>query len=343
VALPIQLNAFQALTGRYTAGVGDVSSNKSDGLNFQNLPKHGDTSLRRSIIAPPGYVLIGGDSSQIECRVLAWLSGQMDLVELFRNHGDPYSDFAETLSGIPAAEIYHGAKVTHDPKLYEWRDIAKRLILGSGYGLGGARQAKLLRHKNIKLAPTWDEHEQKAIEYTHIYRTRFPSIKLFWKTCDQVLYGLTTQCQDYFTPAKIRIDFAYSIIARIGYTQPALILPNKFPIIYPDLRFDSASGNYSYKIWVKKKEVERSIYGAQVTAHVTQGLAFALLWWQGLRINERYKVIGNVHDSWIALVPEEEAVEAREYIYECLTTLPDWLVGLPIDAEVNIGHTYDVA
>jgi len=41
------------------------------------------------------------DSSNIEARMLAWLAGQNNLVELFANDGDAYSAFASILFGFP--------------------------------------------------------------------------------------------------------------------------------------------------------------------------------------------------------------------------------------------------
>jgi DNA polymerase I-like protein with 3'-5' exonuclease and polymerase domains len=72
-ALPIMLNYYGAHTGRASGG---------DKMNLQNLPRGG--TLRKSIKAPEGHVVIAVDSAQIEARVVAWLAGQDDLVEDFR-------------------------------------------------------------------------------------------------------------------------------------------------------------------------------------------------------------------------------------------------------------------
>ena len=71
--LPIPLRYYAAHTGRWG---GD------DKVNLQNLPRQ--SPLKYAIIAPTGHMVIDSDSSQIEARVLAWLSGQEDLVTAFR-------------------------------------------------------------------------------------------------------------------------------------------------------------------------------------------------------------------------------------------------------------------
>lgn len=89
-ALPIMLNYYGAHTGRASGG---------DKMNLQNLPRGG--TLRKSIKAPEGHVVIAVDSAQIEARVVAWLAGQDDLVEDFRNGVDIYSKFASDVYERP--------------------------------------------------------------------------------------------------------------------------------------------------------------------------------------------------------------------------------------------------
>jgi DNA polymerase len=73
-AFPVPLRYYGAHSGRWSG---------QDKVNLQNLPARDPTknTLKRAIKAPPGYVIIDCDSSQIEARTLAWLAGQMDLVD----------------------------------------------------------------------------------------------------------------------------------------------------------------------------------------------------------------------------------------------------------------------
>jgi DNA polymerase I-like protein with 3'-5' exonuclease and polymerase domains len=88
--LPIMLNYYGAHTGRFSGG---------DKLNLQNLPARGNNKIRRALKAPPGHVLIACDSSQIEARMVAWLAGQADLLNAFREKRDVYSEFATKVYG----------------------------------------------------------------------------------------------------------------------------------------------------------------------------------------------------------------------------------------------------
>ena len=88
--LPIMLNYYGAHTGRFSGG---------DKLNLQKLPARGNTTIRRALMAPKGELLISCDSSQIEARTVAWLAGQEDLLEAFREGRDVYSEFATDVYG----------------------------------------------------------------------------------------------------------------------------------------------------------------------------------------------------------------------------------------------------
>jgi hypothetical protein len=71
-------------------------------MNMQNLTRGGE--LRLSILAPKGYVLVVGDSGQIEARVNGWLWGQHDLMDAFRDSDagtglDAYCNFAAAIYG----------------------------------------------------------------------------------------------------------------------------------------------------------------------------------------------------------------------------------------------------
>ena len=114
--LPVPLRYYAAHTGRWGG---------SDKLNMQNLPSRGSNTIKQSIIAPDGHVLIDADSSQIEARTLAWLSGQYDLVNAFANDEDVYKIMASQIYGKPEEEITKNE-----------RFVGKSVILGSGYGMG---------------------------------------------------------------------------------------------------------------------------------------------------------------------------------------------------------------
>ena len=115
--MPVPLRYYAAHTGRWG---GD------DKLNLQNLPRK--SLLKEAIIAPEGYTLIDADSSQIEARIVAWLSGQDDLVKAFERKEDVYK--------IMASAIYQKGESEIDS---QERFVGKTTILGAGYGMGSKK------------------------------------------------------------------------------------------------------------------------------------------------------------------------------------------------------------
>lgn len=110
--LPVPLSYYGAGTGRYTAA-------KGSNINMQNLKR--GSALRNAIMAPEDHVIVVGDLSQIEPRVLAWLAGYETMLEIFRAGGDPYATFGGQMFGITGM-----SKESH-PLL---RQSAKSALLG---------------------------------------------------------------------------------------------------------------------------------------------------------------------------------------------------------------------
>jgi hypothetical protein len=110
--LPFPVNYYGAATGRYTASKGSQ-------INLQNLKR--GSFLRKAITAPEGHVLVVGDLSQIEPRVLAWLSDYGTLLDIFKGGGDPYATFGSGMFNIPG--------MTKDSHPVE-RQSAKSALLG---------------------------------------------------------------------------------------------------------------------------------------------------------------------------------------------------------------------
>lgn len=127
--VPIMLSAWNAHTGRYTAGAAEEGGS-SDRLQFQNLSKRDPSKakLRQAIHAPAGYKVVACDSGQVEARCLAWAANETGLVAQFREGRDPYSELAETVFQVPHEEIFYGAK-HGDKRMKMYRNVGKTAIL----------------------------------------------------------------------------------------------------------------------------------------------------------------------------------------------------------------------
>jgi DNA polymerase len=125
--MPYELKYFGGHTGR-DSGAG--------GVNMQNLPRGGllGVDIRHLIQAPKGYTFISADLSQIEPRVLAWISGDTPLLENIAKTDDLYEAQARAWGFFDGDKSLKEA----DPGL---RHEIKQLNLGLGYGMGATRFA----------------------------------------------------------------------------------------------------------------------------------------------------------------------------------------------------------
>jgi DNA polymerase-1 len=95
--------------------------------NVQNLPVFGDWAhrFRSCLVAPEGYCFVAADYSQIELRVLAWLSGEERLVEAFARNEDVHARTASWIFGVEPDDVSG-----------EQRRFAKVVNFGLLYGMG---------------------------------------------------------------------------------------------------------------------------------------------------------------------------------------------------------------
>lgn len=94
--------------------------------NLQNIPIRSEwgKKIRAAFIADPGCLILSSDYSQIELRIFAHLSGDANLVEVFKSNGDVHTRTASGLFDVPPE------KVTQD-----MRRNAKTVNFGIIYGI----------------------------------------------------------------------------------------------------------------------------------------------------------------------------------------------------------------
>ena len=348
--LPVPLSYYGALSGRWTAAKGSA-------INMQNLKR--GSFLRKAIMAPEGYQLVVGDLSQIEPRVLAWLSDYQDMLDIFRDGGDPYAAFGAQMFNIPGL-----TKDSH-PDL---RQSAKSALLGCGYGLGWASFASQLLTGFLGAPPVryekafaktlgvdqeyaqrfidWEDNVTKMREIPHtctdqellthclaakkiidIYRATAHPVATFWDMCsgliESSLYGGKVYKYKCLTFSKERIE-----------------LPNGMSLLYPQLRREKDDKGRSQ--WVYGPNATK-LYAGKITNNVTQAVARIVMTDGMLRVSKRYPVVGTVHDELIALVPDSEVEEAKTWVLEQMTMEPSYMPGIPLAADGGAHRRYGEA
>ena len=348
--LPVPLSYYGALSGRWTAAKGSA-------INMQNLKR--GSFLRKAIMAPDGHQLVVGDLSQIEPRVLAWLADYADMLDIFRAGGDPYAAFGSQMFNIPGL-----TKESH-PDL---RQSAKSALLGCGYGLGWASFASQLLTGFLGAPPVryekafaktlgvdqayaqkfidWEDNVAKMLEIPHtctdqellthclaakkiidIYRATAHPVATFWDMCSSLiescLYGGEVFQYKCLTFSKERIE-----------------LPNGMSLLYPQLRREKDEKGRSQ--WVYGPNATK-LYAGKVTNNVTQAVARIVMTDGMLRVSKKYPIAGTVHDELIAVVLDDEVVDAKTWVLAQMTMQPKYMPGIPLAADGGAHRRYGEA
>ena len=300
--MPVPLRYYAAHTGRWGG---------SDNLNLQNLPSRGENAgkLKSAICAPIGYKIIDADSSQIEARVLAWLSGQDDLTEAFRKGEDVYK--------IMATAIYN-KKIDEITK--EERFVGKTTILGCGYGMGAQKFRAQLKTFGAEI----DEAEARNI--ISIYRQTYPNIVGLWRQAQLALEALTKNATT---------SLGLEGVLKLDPGNKAIVLPNSLLMRYDSLKASRGDNGIQYSY--KTRYGWNNIYGGKVIENVCQAIARCIIGEQMLQVSKKYPVVLTVHDAIACLAPQDEVEHAVRYIEECMRWTPDWCSGLPVNCEVGYG------
>jgi len=61
---------------------------------------------------------------------------------------------------------------------------------------------------------------------------------------------------------------------------------------------------------------------------------------QMLMVARKLRVVMTVHDAVGAIAPEDQALQAREYVEQCMRIRPKWSTMLPLNCESKMGASY---
>jgi len=151
--VPVAYNYHGAFTGRFSGGNKD---------NLQSLPRGG--TLRYALCAPPGHTLLMCDLAQIEARVVAWVAGELQMLNAFREKKDLYSEVASQIFSRPINKNDHPDE----------RFVGKAASLGLNYGMGSNKFQLFAQQMGRKLEPDFCQQVVAA------YRERYSRIVALW-------------------------------------------------------------------------------------------------------------------------------------------------------------------
>jgi DNA polymerase I len=161
-ALPDLVDAESRLHTTFNQTATTTGRLSSTDPNLQNIPIRTELGreIRECFVAAEGCKLISADYSQVELRVLAHISGEQVLKDIFERGEDVHAATAGEMFGVAPGDI--------DPGL---RSKAKMINFGIVYGLSA-----------FGLADRLDIPQEEAQEFIDRYIGRFPKVKEYIDT-----------------------------------------------------------------------------------------------------------------------------------------------------------------
>src|SRR5262249_9890596 len=106
-ALPACIAADGRIHTRYDQAVAATGRLSSNAPNLHNIPSRTEAvrAIRHAFVAADGHVLVAADYSQIELRILAHLSGDAALIDVFRRGEDIHRATAAKMFGCKPENV----------------------------------------------------------------------------------------------------------------------------------------------------------------------------------------------------------------------------------------------
>lgn len=276
--------------------------------------------MRGYIKAPEGQEFYVVDYTAIEARLLAWLSGEEEVLEAYRKGLDVYK--------VMAAKLW---KIAYDDVSDEQRRIGKNLVLGCGYSLGGAKFVDYCANLGLVIEPEF------AMSAVRTYRKEHQNIVASWKTVETLVVDAIKN------PGKITRGLKCRFFMREHWL--CVELPGGRELRYPYaralpvIRYDKPAMEISFATEFKGQWGREKTYGGKLIENIVQAIARDVMM-EGMYNAEKagYPVIGTVHDEVITLRDVGTGDIKKLELLVC--DVPEWADGMPLAAKGFVCDRY---
>ena len=317
-------------------------------LNFENPLDILSKALRSMLIAKPGHELVGGDYSNIEGRVNAWLAGEDWKVQAF---ADFDAGVGADLYVLAYAKAFGVEPESVDKFL---RQQGKVMELALGYQGGVRAFQKMAAGYGMVVS------DERADELKVAWREAHPAIVKSWYALQDAAInavrnpGMKVPCLDGKIIYMVKNNILWCRLPNgrpLAYVAPHIEqgkckacggtgdLFDKEADAFADPREDCPEcwGRGEVKARVcfcgqnsaTKKWQKNSLYGGLQCENVVQAIARDILAEGMFRLEDAgYPLVLTVHDENICEVPE--GFGSPEELAELMSIVPTWAEGLPV-------------
>lgn len=300
--LPIFLKEFRVMEPPVAIAAKDFKKWVAENTDYA-------LDIRHIFIARPGKKFILCDSAAIEPRVLAWLCGNTDLLNMIRGGMKLYEAYARVAMG------WKGGKLNKEnPDLYQ---LAKIQVLGLGYGCGWEKFIDIAADYGVKLT------EEESRKLVSDFRTNNPKIKGLWEMLDEQFRNSEKHDFDLVLPSGRLMKYR---AVRRSVRSKMNPVTKKYE---PRFVFTFDTGGHKGRV---------ETYGGKLTENLVQAVARDIFASQLLKLEETLgDVIFHVHDEAITEVDMDVTISDVEAV---MSIVPEWCAGLPVAAEGKEAQHY---
>jgi len=295
-------NHIEALdVARETVLEGDLETLE---LLFDSVPDTLSQLIRTAIIAPPGKLLVSVDFSQIEARVIAWLSGEKWRMDIFHAQGKIYEESASRMFSVPLDRV--------DKKLRAKGKIAE-LALGYQGSTGSLISMGAL---TMGLEPRELQPLVDAWRYAN------PKIVQLWEDLEDSVIEALLDGHSKLGPLR------FIHLKGTLYIQ----LPSGRRLAYASARVERWQGRQTvgFMAWIQGKWQKDRLYGGRIAENVVQAIARDILAEKMLILDKTgFRIISTIHDE---ILMEGEPGDLAKAL-KVMAWPVAWAPGLPLTAD----------
>jgi DNA polymerase len=289
--------------------------------------------LRGAFRAPEGFQFVAADLSQIELRVLAWITGSTPMMHVFENGLDPYIDFAAAWFNV-----------AYEAVTKEQRQIAKPAVLSCGYGSGGGKLLYDADGNEVKTGLWGYAHNMgiqmtlpQAWEAVNAYRATYSEVVDFWNDSMAQIIGLLEAGNQ--NPKKTVSVYWNRLLFKLWPGKMLrVMLPSGRWLTYLKPKYDGFEVTYDGKY--QGNILRRRLYGSLFTENIVQAIARDVMAVGMVRAYDAgFKLVGHTHDEIIALAPVNSEYTI-ERLNDLMTQPIEWCADLPLKSDGWEGPVY---
>ncbi len=315
--------------------------------------------IRSAFVSAPGMRLDVSDLGAIENRVLGWIADEQAILDVFREGKDPYLDFAGFWFNIPYASM-KAAYDADDPDAKFKRQISKPAVLGCGYRQSGGGWGTNKKGDRVKTG-LWKYAEDmfcpmtqdQAHEAVRIFRTRYKKVVNLWYDVERaVARCIKTGTTEWLGPTKY--VWCDRRKRKNGEYVLRIHLPSGRCLHYLNAHMEEREqkgrdGTTYIKDTIVYEGIDQVLkiwtvittHGGKLVENIVQAIARDILVHGALLADEiGLRIVAHVHDELVCENPDISDGLGVEDLVWCMSQVPEWAPGLPLEAKGWSGKFY---